>query len=164
MASNWTTSSSTHVVPANGDDAVLGTPAGISSVNFNASYSSPGLNSLTINAVSVATFTLNQTTAGTAMVAVNETLGTNEYGNIYNQTAGTITPSSGRPPEATTSASARSIRPTSIPTRSIRFTTICMSPNTNAYSNYNGLQIGLTRQQGHGTFSTNYTFSKASAY
>ena len=34
-------------------------------------------------------------------------------------------------------------------------------PEHNAYSNYNGLQIGLTRQQGHGTFSTNYTFSKA---
>ena len=34
-------------------------------------------------------------------------------------------------------------------------------PEHNTYSNYNALQIGLTRQQGHGTFSTNYTFSKA---
>ena len=34
-------------------------------------------------------------------------------------------------------------------------------PEHNTYSNYNGLQVGLTRQQGHGTFSANYTFSKA---
>ena len=34
-------------------------------------------------------------------------------------------------------------------------------PEHNAYSNYNGLQVDLTRQQGHGTFNVNYTFSKA---
>ena len=34
-------------------------------------------------------------------------------------------------------------------------------PEHNTYSNYNGLQLGLTKQQGHATFSTNYTFSKA---
>ncbi len=34
-------------------------------------------------------------------------------------------------------------------------------PEHNAYSNYNGLQVGLTHQQGKANFSVNYTFSKA---
>lgn len=34
-------------------------------------------------------------------------------------------------------------------------------PEHNAYSSYNGLQVDLTRQRGHGTFNVNYTFSKA---
>ncbi len=34
-------------------------------------------------------------------------------------------------------------------------------PEHNAYANYNGLQVGLTRQVGKANFSVNYTFSKA---
>lgn len=34
-------------------------------------------------------------------------------------------------------------------------------PNHNLFANYNGLQMGLTRQSGHVTFNINYTFSKA---
>jgi hypothetical protein len=34
-------------------------------------------------------------------------------------------------------------------------------PEHNAYSNYNGLQVGITRQQGRAHFNVNYTFSKA---
>lgn len=34
-------------------------------------------------------------------------------------------------------------------------------PQHNAYSNYNGLQVGLAKQSGHSTFNANYTFSKA---
>ncbi len=34
-------------------------------------------------------------------------------------------------------------------------------PTHNLYANYNGLQLGLTRQTGHILFNVNYTFSKA---
>ena len=34
-------------------------------------------------------------------------------------------------------------------------------PNHNLFSNYNALQLGLTRQTGHILFNVNYTFSKA---
>ncbi len=34
-------------------------------------------------------------------------------------------------------------------------------PEHNAYANYNGLQVGITRQTGHAHFNVNYTFSKA---
>ena len=34
-------------------------------------------------------------------------------------------------------------------------------PEHSLSSNYNGLQVALTRQSGHGTFNVNYTFSKA---
>lgn len=34
-------------------------------------------------------------------------------------------------------------------------------PQHNAYSNYNGLQVGLTRQTGKAHYNVNYTFSKA---
>lgn len=34
-------------------------------------------------------------------------------------------------------------------------------PEHNAYANYNGLQLGITRQTGRANFSVNYTFSKA---
>jgi hypothetical protein len=34
-------------------------------------------------------------------------------------------------------------------------------PEHNTYSNYNGLQVGLTRQTGHATYNVNYTWSKA---
>ncbi len=34
-------------------------------------------------------------------------------------------------------------------------------PEHNTYSNYNGLQVGLTRQTGNAHFNVNYTFSKA---
>jgi len=90
VAANWT-SGINHFVPANGDDAVLGTVTGINSVNFNTSYINPGLNSLTLDATVVPTFTLNQTTDGTAMYAQNEYIGATIYGNFYNQSAGTNT-------------------------------------------------------------------------
>ncbi|WP_109488837.1 carboxypeptidase regulatory-like domain-containing protein [Occallatibacter savannae] len=34
-------------------------------------------------------------------------------------------------------------------------------PHHNAYSNYNGLQVGITRQTGKATYNVNYTWSKA---
>ena len=34
-------------------------------------------------------------------------------------------------------------------------------PEHNTYSNYNGLQVGITRQQGNAHYNVNYTFSKA---
>ncbi|NYF78652.1 TonB-dependent receptor [Granulicella arctica] len=34
-------------------------------------------------------------------------------------------------------------------------------PTHNAYANYNGLQVGLTRQTGHAHYNVNYTWSKA---
>ncbi len=89
-ATNWTTTASTHVVPVNGDTAILGTPAGIASVNFNGNYTGVGLANLTIDAITVPAFTLNQTTA-VNMIATNETLGLTQYGAIYNQTAGNNT-------------------------------------------------------------------------
>ncbi len=91
VATNWTLSGgSSHAVPtATNDSAILGQVSGAGSANFNMTYASPGLVSLTINATNVATFTLNQVTAGTTMYAANEVLGSTTFGNNYNQTAGT---------------------------------------------------------------------------
>ncbi len=90
-AANWTAGVN-HLVPVNGDDVFLGTAtgSGITSVTFNMSYAGPGLNSLTIDAITAATFTLNQG-AGTAMIATNETFGVATNGAVYNQTGGTNT-------------------------------------------------------------------------
>jgi hypothetical protein len=83
VAASWTLAGgSTNAVPANGDTAILGGLAS-TSANFNMSYTGTGLAALTINA-----FTLNQSTAGTTMAAVNEAIGSTSSGGSYVQNAG----------------------------------------------------------------------------
>ena len=89
-AANWTTTGSTHVVPANGDDAVLNGNATITSVNFNANYSGNGLNSLTLDSPGTGSMTLKQTAAST-LIAGTETIGNTTHLNAYTQSAGTNT-------------------------------------------------------------------------
>ncbi len=90
---NWTLNGGgTHLVPANGDDAVLGLSTSVSNVTFNGNYTGAGLNSLTLDSPLHAQIALNQTGAS-AMIATTEYIGTTVSQNFYNQSAGTNTTS-----------------------------------------------------------------------
>jgi hypothetical protein len=96
LAANWTltTNSSIHVVPINGDDAVLGVPTGVSVVNFSSTYTSPGLNNLTLDSVGHASITLNHN-SGT-MYASSQVIGNSANTSNYVQANGTTNTVSGQ--------------------------------------------------------------------